>query len=432
MSYKLSDFDYDLPDEYIAQEPAEPRDHAGLLVYDRSDGSITDDYFYNILDYLPSDTTLVMNNSKVEKCRLLFDNKEIFVLESLDEYRVRAMVRPGKKFKEGREVVLWEPEEESKVSGNADQSELNSSSGKRDHTQKESNSRIQRNNRKADSGDGQLKGNKGESQSYGKDPHSENSNNSNQISKSLSKADGSAESAASKHESDEAAQGHEAITARVDSIEEDGIRRLTLSHPVDDPALDEFRYTPFPPYLQQDESLSDQYQTVFAKNRGSRAAPTAGLHFTENLLEHIDRSPVARTEVTLHVGLGTFAPVKTENIDDHDMHSEWFRISRETADRLNAANHITTVGTTSVRVLETCLREQDQFEPISRETDIFIRPGFTFNAVDALITNFHLPKSTLLMLVAAFMGYDEMRRVYAHAIRENYRFYSFGDAMLIL
>lgn len=433
MSYSLSDFDYDLPDDYIAQEPAEPRDHAGLLVYDRSVGSITDDYFYNILDYLPSDTTLVMNNSKVEKCRLLFDNKEVFVLESLDEYRVRAMVRPGKKFKEGREVVLWEPGEVDNPSSQVDPSDFDDySSGKTDPDQHADDSSMHNGVRDIDNQtDRQAEGREG-SDSPGKYSNSVDTGNNNQLSGSASSPDESAETTPSGDKSGGAAQGRVPITARVDSIEEDGIRRLTLSHPVDDPALYEFRYTPFPPYLQQDESLSDQYQTVFAKSRGSRAAPTAGLHFTEDLLKKIDRSPVARTEITLHVGLGTFAPVKTENIDDHEMHSEWFRISRETADRLNAADHITAVGTTSVRVLETCLREHEEFEPMSRETDIFIRPGFTFKAADTLITNFHLPKSTLLMLVAAFMGYEEMRRVYAHAIRENYRFYSFGDAMLIL
>ncbi len=383
MSFSLSDFDYDLPDNYIAQEPAEPRDHSRLLVYDREDQSITDDHFYNLLDYLPTDTTLVMNNSKVEKCRLLFDNKEIFVLESLDQHRVRAMVRPGKKFKKGRKVTLRTAESEGGAESEED------SSGPNQPTP----------------------------------------------AKAVKNSD-----AATSPEKDEAQNPSadrdvsiiDPITATVDDIEEDGIRRLTLSHPLDHPILDNYRYTPFPPYLEQDESLADQYQTVFAKDRGSRAAPTAGLHFTEDLLQKIDRSDISREEITLHVGLGTFAPVKTEDIDEHDMHSEWFRLSQQTADHLNQAGHITSVGTTSVRVIETCRQNRDQFEPTSGETDIFIRPGFTFKAVDALITNFHLPKSTLLMLVAAFMGYEEMRRVYAHAIRENYRFYSFGDAMLIL
>ncbi|MDR9417553.1 tRNA preQ1(34) S-adenosylmethionine ribosyltransferase-isomerase QueA [Gracilimonas sp.] len=333
MKYTLSDFDYDLPEKLIAQSPANPRDHARLLVYDRSKGTIRDDYFYNLTDYLPNNTTLVVNNSKVEKCRLLFEDgkKELFVTSVSNNNTIEAMVRPGKKFKEGREVKL---------------------------------------------------------------------------------ADG--------------------ITAKVLSIEEDGLRRLTLSCDLNDPKLAPYKHTPFPPYIEQDESLADEYQTVYAKDLGSKAAPTAGLHFTDELLKKLKEEGIKKTEVTLHVGLGTFAPVKTENIQEHNMHSEWFQLGSDTCQQLNAAQHITAVGTTSIRVLETASDENRHFTPQSRETDIFITPGYSFKSVDALITNFHLPKSTLLMLVAALMGYDEMKRVYEHAIREEYRFYSFGDAMLIL
>jgi len=331
MSFTLSDFDYDLPEELIAQEPAHPRDHARLLVYDRQTGTISDDHFYNLLDYLPSQTTLVVNNSKVEKCRLLFDNKEVFVLEARNDNTVRAMVRPGKKFKLNKTVQLTDQ-----------------------------------------------------------------------------------------------------ITAEVTHIADDGIRTLQLTPGLDDPVFNNHRHTPFPPYIGQNESLSDEYQTLYAKDLGSKAAPTAGLHFTDELLEKIEQSGITRSEVTLHVGLGTFAPVKTENIEEHEMHSEWFEITPKAAQELNQADHLTAVGTTSIRVLESCVQENRSFEPIRRDTDIFIKPGYKFQAVDALITNFHLPKSTLLMLVAALMGYDEMRRIYDHAIREKYRFYSFGDAMLIL
>lgn len=333
MNYTLSDFDYDLPDRLIAQEPVEPRDHARLLVYNRETGTITDDHFYNLLDYLPPDTTLVINNSKVEKCRLLFDDgkKEVFILDAVNNKTVRAMIRPGKKFKKGRTVQL----------------------------------------------------------------------------------------------SDE-------ISAKVIDIDEEGIRTLEMNPSLDNPVYNQHKHTPFPPYIEQNESLSDEYQTVYAKDLGSKAAPTAGLHFTDKLLSKIDESGIEQAEVTLHVGLGTFAPVKADRIEDHTMHSEWFKIADEVADQLNKAEHITAVGTTSVRVLETCLRRHDKFVSTRTETDIFIRPGFEFRATDALITNFHLPKSTLLMLVAAFTGYDEMKKIYQHAIDEEYRFYSFGDAMLIL
>ena len=333
MTYTLSDFDYDLPDEFIAQEPAQPRDHARLLIYDRATGEITDDHFYNILDYLPQQTTLVVNNSKVEKCRLLFDDgkKEIFILNAVNDTTVRAMVRPGKKFKKGKTAQLTKD-----------------------------------------------------------------------------------------------------ISATVVDIDDEGIRTLELSPSLNDPVYNQHKHTPFPPYIEQNESLAEEYQTVYAQDLGSKAAPTAGLHFTDELLKKITEQGIVQSEVTLHVGLGTFAPVKADTIDEHTMHSEWFEITANTADELNSADHITAVGTTSVRVLESCLQNHTQFTATEMDTDIFIRPGFQFKATDALITNFHLPKSTLLMLVAAFTGYKEMKKIYQHAIDQEYRFYSFGDAMLML
>ncbi len=211
MDYTLSDFDYHLPDELIAQEPAHPRDHARLLVYNRETGTITDDYFYNLLNYLPAETTLVVNNSKVEKCRLLFDdgNKEIFVINTINDTTVKAMVRPGKKFKKGRTVQLTEE-----------------------------------------------------------------------------------------------------ISAEVIDIDEEGLRTVKLDPPLSDPIYDRFKHTPFPPYIQQNEALSDEYQTIYARYLGSKAAPTAGLHFTDDLWEKIKESGIEQAEVTLHVGLGTFAPRK--------------------------------------------------------------------------------------------------------------------------
>lgn len=332
-NYTLNDFDYHLPEELIAQKPAVPRDHSRLLVYDRETGSITDDYFYNIGHYLPRHTSLVINNSKVEKCRLLFDEgkTEIFVTKAVNDRMVEAMVRPGRKFKTGKRVDL---------------------AGK--------------------------------------------------------------------------------LSARVLSVAEDGIRTLELSHSLDDPFVEPYKHTPFPPYIKRDESLADRYQTVYAKDAGSKAAPTAGLHFTPGLLSELREQGIGIHEITLHVGLGTFAPVKADRIEDHVMHSEWYQITKKQAEALNVCKSLTAVGTTSVRVLESVRKEKGAFAACSGETDIFITPGYTFKHVDHLITNFHLPKSTLLMLVSAFAGIEEIRRIYRHAIREKYRFYSFGDAMLLL
>jgi S-adenosylmethionine:tRNA ribosyltransferase-isomerase len=331
--YTLKDFDYHLPEELIAQQPATPRDHSRLLIYNRKTGMIQDDFFYNIGDYLPAGSSVVVNNSKVEKCRLLFhgDKVEIFVTKVINDKTVEAMVRPGKKFRAGKKVQLTD-----------------------------------------------------------------------------------------------------LLTAKTLAVAEDGIRTIELSHPLGHKHIVPFKHTPFPPYIERDESLSGRYQTVFAKNSGSKAAPTAGLHFTPELIKNLKEQGIDKKEVTLHVGLGTFAPVKTEKIEDHIMHSEWYQITEEQARELNQSGAITAVGTTCVRVLESARRKNGKFEPCSGETDIFIKPGYQFKNVDHLITNFHLPKSTLLMLVSAFAGFQEVKEIYAHAIREKYRFYSFGDAMLIL
>ncbi|TVQ74876.1 MAG: tRNA preQ1(34) S-adenosylmethionine ribosyltransferase-isomerase QueA [Balneolaceae bacterium] len=364
-SFSLSDFDYDLPESRIAQKPADPRDHSRLLVYNRQDKSITDDLFLHLPKYLPGNSLLVINNSRVEKARLVFGKKEVFVTRTMDPFTVEAMIRPGRAFRNGRTLVL---------------------------------------------------------------------------------ADVSAENVDSKAVS---GTGAEPIRAEVLDIAEDGLRTLRFNYPVNDPVFEPYRRTPFPPYIRPDETLSDRYQTVYARDDGSKAAPTAGLHFTDRLFRALSQKSIETVELTLHVGLGTFAPVKTENIDEHKMHSEWFRISNEAAGKLNRASHVTAVGTTSARVLESAaggrlaahtpmgtvpsesLRFRN-FKPVEGDTDIFITPGYRFRAVDALITNFHLPKSTLLMMIAAFTGIDEMRRIYEHAIREKYRFYSFGDAMLLL
>lgn len=392
-NYSLSDFDYPLPESLIAQKPAEPRDHSRLLVYDRKRRTIIDDYFYNLPKFLPPGATLVANNSRVEKTRLLFGKKEVFITRMLGTKTVEAMIRPGKAFKKGRTVIL------SPVEGLSGTDE--------NHSKK--------------------------------------------------------------------------IEADVEDISDDGLRILTFNRPLSDPLFDPYRRTPFPPYIRARESLAEKYQTVYAKGEGSKAAPTAGLHFTNRLFEELSRHAISCVEITLHVGLGTFSPVKQERIQDHKMHVEWYSILPEAARMLSEASHITAVGTTSARVLETVVQKNqnaafgDAFSDrrasvegrkagdgrsegasspminpltpppdggprLSRrifphgegETNIFITPGYRFQAIDSLITNFHLPKSTLLMMVAAFTGIKEMHRIYAHAIQKKYRFYSFGDAMLLL
>lgn len=327
---KLSDYQFDLPGELIAQTPAVPRDHSRLLVYNRATGEIVDAHFYDILSFLPAQSTLVLNNSKVEKARLLFGGVEIFEVQRVNDRVVEAMVRPGRKFKAGKEVDL---------------------------------------------GDG--------------------------------------------------------VTATVQHVHEDGLRTLYFNLPLDHPIIEKHRHTPFPPYIDANEDLAPSYQTVYARDEGSKAAPTAGLHFTDELLASIRAAGHPIAEVTLHVGLGTFAPVKTDDISEHKMHHEYYSISEEMAAVLNGSRHRVAVGTTSVRVLESAIHE-GTYTRSAGSTDIFITPGYAFKGVDALITNFHLPGSTLLMLVSAFAGFDETRRIYRHAIENRYRFFSFGDAMLIL
>lgn len=323
----LDNFDFELPTKLIAQSPARPRDHARLLVYDRRTGDLSDDHFYNLDRYLAPNTTLVLNDSKVEKSRLLFGATEIFVTEVVNPETIKALIRPGKKFKLGAKFE------------------------------------------------------------------------------------------------------HRGISVEVIDVFTDGERLLKLDRSIHDPSLDKYRHTPFPPYIKAAEQLAAQYQTVYAQPEGSRAAPTAGLHFTAEQLDKLTKAHDI-VKLTLHVGLGTFAPLRAENLTSGHLHAERYELTSVAASKLNQAKHLTAVGTTTTRVLETVGRP---FRACAGETDIFIRPGYNFQAVDSLITNFHLPKSSLLMLVAAFLGSpSELQRLYAHAIAENYRFYSFGDAMLVL
>ena len=198
--------------------------------------------------------------------------------------------------------------------------------------------------------------------------------------------------------------------------------------------MSEHGHMPLPPYIRRSDELADheRYQTVFARAGGSVAAPTAGLHFDSALLERVQARGAAIAEITLHVGLGTFRPLSSERVEDHTMHAERFEISRPAAARIQAARRAVAVGTTAVRTLEAAAGTgRGAIRPLRGETDLFIKPGFRFQAVGALLTNFHLPRSTLLMLVAAFAGTDLMRAAYAHAVAQEYRFYSYGDCMLI-
>lgn len=321
--------DFNLPPELIAQEPAHPRDSARLLVYDRRTRQIEDTIFSKLPGFLPADTVLVVNNSKVEHCRWLFnDGKvEVFVLEKLDTHTIRALVRPGRKFKLGTRLSLtdW-------------------------------------------------------------------------------------------------------LETEVTAIDNEGIRTLKLNMPHDDERLLPYEHVPLPPYIAQNDRLANEYQNVYASPPGSKAAPTAGLHFTDDLLREIaTKHKVA--EVTLHVGLGTFAALTDKNYQTGRLHAEAYDISLGTAEMLKNSDHITAVGTTSARTLESWSASGR----LHSNTDIFIQPDYEFKRVDSLITNFHLPGTSLLLMVEALVGSaDELQRIYDHAIAEKYRFYSFGDAMLIL
>lgn len=228
------------------------------------------------------------------------------------------------------------------------------------------------------------------------------------------------------------------LVGRVESVTEAGGRivRFEAPRPLDD-LIDEIGQVPLPPYITRELDSPDQYQTVYAKHRGSVAAPTAGLHFTHSLLETLVNKGIRVVEITLHVGLGTFRPVSTENVEEHRMHSEVYEVPADAAAAVNEAREkghsVVAVGTTSVRSLESAWDDRvGRVLPVQAETDIFIYPGYRFRVVDKLLTNFHLPKSTLLMLVSAFADCELILRAYRHAIEDNYRFFSFGDAMLIL
>ena len=339
----VNEFDYNLPEELIAQTPLKERSSSRLLILNKDSGNITHEHFYNIINYLHKGDVLVLNDTKVIPARLIGEKEdtkaviEILLLKELSDNNWECLARPCKRLKEGTIVSF---------------------------------------------GDGLLK-------------------------------------------------------ALVTEKLEDGIIHVKLIYNgILMEILDKLGTMPLPPYIH--EKLEDQsrYQTVYAKYEGSAAAPTAGLHFTKELLKEIENKGVIITYVTLHVGLGTFRPVEVENILEHKMHSEFYTMNKETADILNKAKtekrRIIAVGTTSTRTLETIATNNDGlFKECAGNTDIFIYPGYKFKAIDGLITNFHLPKSTLVMLVSALAGKDNILNAYQEAIKEKYRFFSFGDAMFI-
>ena len=389
MTEKLlrSDFYYELPEGLIAQDPLEKRDNSRLLVLDRATGKIRHDSFFNIGSYLTPDDLLVLNDTKVIPARLLGVKEdtgasvEVLLLKHSSETRSEAegAGTQGKKADRNVWECLVRPGKKLRPGA------------------------------KISFGDGKLR-------------------------------------------------------AEIMDVLPDGNRLVHFTYDgIWEEVLDSLGEMPLPPYIKHKLKDKDRYQTVYARFEGSAAAPTAGLHFTEELLNDIESKGTGIAYVTLHVGLGTFRPVKEDNILDHHMHSEWYSIPKETTDRINAVHsngkgRVICVGTTSCRTIESAAnqRQTPEFDvaqpgeteilnltdrgdspngrhivPGSGETDIFIYPGYDFKVTDALITNFHLPESTLIMLVSAFGGYDKVMKAYKEAVEQKYRFFSFGDAMFI-
>ena len=338
----VSDFDYDLPKELIAQDPLADRSSSRLMVLDKETGAVEHHVFREITQYLNPGDCLVINDTKVIPARLIGTREghtgecEVLLLKRLSDTDWEALVRPGKKLREGARLTF---------------------------------------------GEGQLKG-------------------------------------------------------EVREVKPDGNRVVRFFFDgIWEEVLDALGQMPLPPYITHRLQDKNRYQTVYAKHEGSAAAPTAGLHFTNELLDEIRAKGVKIGYVTLHVGLGTFRPVKEEEVTDHVMHTEWYQVTEEAAAAINAAkaagHRVICVGTTSCRTVESAADEAGTVHPGSGETSIFIYPGYRFKVLDALITNFHLPQSTLIMLVSALAGREHVLAAYREAVKERYRFFSFGDAMLI-
>lgn len=339
---KVSDFNYNLPKELIAQVPIKDRDQSRLMVLDRKNKTIEHKIFKDIIDYLEPGDCLVRNNTKVIPARLYGvkeetgANVEFLLLKRVDGDIWEVMVKPGRKLMPGVRVEF---------------------------------------------GNGLLK-------------------------------------------------------AEILEKFEDGNRKVKFEYNgIFNEILNEIGLMPLPPYIHEKLKEKDRYQTVYAKYEGSAAAPTAGLHFTDELFKKLKEKGVEVANVTLHVGIGTFRPVKVENIEEHDMHSEHFYIKAEDAEKINKAkregHRVIAVGTTSCRVLESVADDNGHVKEVEGDTNIFIYPGYKFKCLDALITNFHLPESTLIMLVSALAGKDFIMQAYEEAVKEQYKFFSFGDAMFI-
>lgn len=338
---KVSEFNYNLPEELIAQTPLEKRDESRLMVLDREKQTIENKTFKNIIDYLEPGDCLVRNNTKVIPARIYGKketgaNVEFLLLNNIEGDIWESIVRPGNKLHVGTKVIF---------------------------------------------GDGLL-------------------------------------------------------TAEILEIMPGGTRKVKFFYEgIFNEILDQIGLMPLPPYIHEELKDRDRYQTVYAKYKGSAAAPTAGLHFTPELLKKIEEKGVKIANVTLHVGIGTFRPVKEDTVEKHEMHTEHFYIKQEDVEKINETKlngkKVIAVGTTSCRVLETIADEKGLVKVTEGDTKIFIYPGYKFKCLDGLITNFHLPQSTLLMLVSALAGKEYIMKAYNQAVKEKYRFFSFGDAMFI-
>lgn len=338
---KTSDFNFELPEELIAQTPLERRDSSRLLTLNKNTGAVGHHHFYDLPDFLRPGDCLVLNDSRVLPARLIGHRPtggtcEVLLLVDRGEGCWECLVRPGKKLRTGAQIIF---------------------------------------------GQGQL-------------------------------------------------------TATIERELEDGKRLVQFHYQgIFLEILEELGKMPLPPYIKAELENQERYQTVYSKVVGSAAAPTAGLHFTPELLDNIQEMGVKVCYVTLHVGLGTFRPVKAEDIRDHEMHSEFCMISQETADIINETKRnggrVICVGTTSCRTIESFAAEDGTMTQRSGWTNIFIYPGYRFKVLDALVTNFHLPQSTLIMLVSALAGHEHVLNAYQEAVKEKYRFFSFGDAMFI-
>lgn len=338
---KVDYFDYDLPQELIAQTPLDDRSSSRLMILDRKTGNITHEHFYDIVNYLGKNDCLVLNDTKVIPSRI-YGKKvdtdaliELLLLKDLGKDIYECLVRPARRIKVGTNIK------------------------------------------------------------FGED-----------------------------------------FSCEVKEKYDEGICHVKFNYKgIFLERLDELGEMPLPPYIHEKLKDKDRYQTVYAKHVGSAAAPTAGFHFTKELLDKLIQNGVEILYVTLHVGLGTFRPVSVENVEEHHMHKEAYEMSDSVAKKLNEAKakhkRIISVGTTSTRTLESIYSKYGCFKGCKEDTNIFIYPGYEFKAIDGLITNFHLPKSTLIMLVSAFAGRDNIMNAYSEAVKEKYRFFSFGDAMFI-